>query len=142
MKDESYMIRFHYMLGVDGWEEAKNFVTFGFEPNDEDVEVKEFGVRLICDEDIQEGAESSMLHCLPTPTTHGGMFKISGNSSHLEWSWIHCSIVKISWPFQKKKRHLGKRISEQIGEFLGANDGPPSPYKLPSSARMSGKTAA
>nr|GEV60852.1 NB-ARC domains-containing protein [Tanacetum cinerariifolium] len=46
---------------LGGWEEAKNFVTFGFEENNEDVEVKEFGVRLICDEDLELEADLSIL---------------------------------------------------------------------------------
>ncbi|GKC87360.1 hypothetical protein Tco_1148009, partial [Tanacetum coccineum] len=57
LKDESYMILFHYMMTTKGeWKEAKNFVTFSFEENGEDVEVKELGVRPICDEDIEQGA--------------------------------------------------------------------------------------
>ncbi|GJZ72222.1 ribonuclease H-like domain-containing protein [Tanacetum coccineum] len=36
--------RMNYAMDIEGWEEAKNFVTFCFEGNDEEVEVKEFGV--------------------------------------------------------------------------------------------------
>ncbi|GJW85859.1 NB-ARC domains-containing protein [Tanacetum coccineum] len=49
---DSYMIWLRYRR-MDrwewGWKNAKNFVTFFFEENNEDVEVKECGVRLICD---------------------------------------------------------------------------------------------
>ncbi|GJR50543.1 gag-pol polyprotein [Tanacetum coccineum] len=51
--------------------------------NDEEVEVKEFGVRLICDEDIQQGAHLSMLQGLPTPTQHGGVLSLNQTF----WSW-------------------------------------------------------
>ncbi|GKD43220.1 NB-ARC domains-containing protein [Tanacetum coccineum] len=91
---DSYMIRLHYkrMDRRDwGWEEAKNFVTFSFLENNEDFEVKECGVRLICDEDIQQEADSSMLQGLPTPTQHGGMLDLThdGVVSILgaSWSW-------------------------------------------------------
>ncbi|GKE06344.1 NB-ARC domains-containing protein [Tanacetum coccineum] len=85
--NESYMIWLHYRRGRWGWEEAKNFVTFCFEENNEDIEVKEFGVRLICDEDIQQGTHLSMLQGLPTPTQHGGILSVFGVNGHLEWSW-------------------------------------------------------
>ncbi|GJY89191.1 NB-ARC domains-containing protein, partial [Tanacetum coccineum] len=82
---DSYMIWLHYTRYTRRrWEEAKNFVTFSFfEENNEDVEVKEFGVRLICEGDIEQGAESSMLQGLPTPTQHGGMLGLN----HTFWSW-------------------------------------------------------
>ncbi|GJU44490.1 NB-ARC domains-containing protein [Tanacetum coccineum] len=66
----SYMIWLNYTkVKTWAWKEAKNFVTFSFfEENNEDVEVKECGVRLICDEDIQQEAHLSMLHGLPNPT--------------------------------------------------------------------------
>ncbi|GJW76048.1 NB-ARC domains-containing protein [Tanacetum coccineum] len=55
---ESYMIWFHYTKPTWEWDwmEAKNFVTFSFfEENNEDVvEVKECGVRFVCDEDLQQ----------------------------------------------------------------------------------------
>ncbi|GJT18219.1 NB-ARC domains-containing protein [Tanacetum coccineum] len=74
---DSYMICLGYTRHTRKWKEAKNFVTFSvFEENNEDYEVKECGVRLICDEDIQQGADLSMLHGLPTPTQHGGMLNI------------------------------------------------------------------
>ncbi|GKA03008.1 NB-ARC domains-containing protein [Tanacetum coccineum] len=50
----------------------KNFVTFSFFQQNKDVEVKECGVRLICDEDLQQ-AHLSMLQGLPTPTQLGGV---------------------------------------------------------------------
>nr|GEX02212.1 NB-ARC domains-containing protein [Tanacetum cinerariifolium] len=36
------------------WKEAKNYVTFCFEDEDEDFEVKEMGVRLVSVEDIEQ----------------------------------------------------------------------------------------
>ncbi|PWA40287.1 NB-ARC domains-containing protein [Artemisia annua] len=85
---DSYMILLHYRRDRWGeWKEAKNFVTFSFEENSEDVEVKECGVRLICDEDIEEEADLSMLQGLPAPTQHGGTFSLSRNEGHLKWSW-------------------------------------------------------
>ncbi|GKC30726.1 hypothetical protein Tco_1038020 [Tanacetum coccineum] len=75
---ESYMIWLLYVSYTWKWKEAKKFVTFCFEENNEDVEVKECGVRLICDEDIQQEADLSMLQGLPTPTQHGGMLGLSG----------------------------------------------------------------
>ncbi|GJW64406.1 hypothetical protein Tco_0116290 [Tanacetum coccineum] len=53
--------------------------------NNEDVEVKECGVRLICDEDIQQGTHLSMLQGLPTQ--HGGMLRLFGWSGDLYWAW-------------------------------------------------------
>ncbi|GJV83974.1 NB-ARC domains-containing protein [Tanacetum coccineum] len=85
--NESYMIWLHYTRFTWEWKEAKNFVTFSFEENNEDVEVKEFGVRLIYDEDIQQEAHLSMLQCLPTPTQHGGILSVSGVNGELDWSW-------------------------------------------------------
>ncbi|GJZ12838.1 NB-ARC domains-containing protein [Tanacetum coccineum] len=88
---EQYMIWLHYILyphdGIDGdtwkWEEANNFVTFCLKDNNKDVEVKEFGVRLICDEDIHQEADLSMLQGLPTPTQQGGFLKLTDTV----WSW-------------------------------------------------------
>ncbi|PWA76345.1 NB-ARC domains-containing protein [Artemisia annua] len=85
---DSYMIWLHYKKSTWRWEEAKNFVTFSFEENnEEDVEVKECGVRLICDGDIEQEADLSMLQGLPTPTQHGGMLGLTGASHQLHWSW-------------------------------------------------------
>ncbi|GJX69037.1 NB-ARC domains-containing protein [Tanacetum coccineum] len=59
-RQDSYMIWLKYTRSTWAWGEAKNFVTFSFfENNNEDVEVKEYGVRLICDEDIQQEADLS-----------------------------------------------------------------------------------
>nr|GEV37759.1 NB-ARC domains-containing protein [Tanacetum cinerariifolium] len=85
---KSYMIWLHFTRDAYKLEEAKNFVTFCFEENNEDVEVKECGVRLICDEDIQQGTHLNMLQGLPTPTTqHGGILGLNGFTSYLYWSW-------------------------------------------------------
>ncbi|GKB67795.1 NB-ARC domains-containing protein, partial [Tanacetum coccineum] len=55
LKDE--VILLHYTKSTWEWKEAKNFVTFCVAENNEDVEVKECGVRLICDEEIQQEAD-------------------------------------------------------------------------------------
>ncbi|KVI01332.1 hypothetical protein Ccrd_020398, partial [Cynara cardunculus var. scolymus] len=52
------------------WKEAKNFVTFWFE-DDDDFEVKECGFRLVFDEDIEEETNFSLIQELPTPTQEG-----------------------------------------------------------------------
>ncbi|GJV06497.1 NB-ARC domains-containing protein [Tanacetum coccineum] len=85
---DSYMIWLHYTNFTWVWKEENNFVTFSFfEENNEDYEVKECGVRLICDEDIQE-RNLSMLQDLRTLSQHGGMLLISGYfGPSLEWSW-------------------------------------------------------
>nr|GEV38977.1 reverse transcriptase domain-containing protein [Tanacetum cinerariifolium] len=87
LEDESYRILFHYTETRREWKEAKNFVTFCFDEHNKDVEVKEFGVRLICDEDVQQEAHLSMLHGLPTPTQDGGMLFLSWDVDHLTWVW-------------------------------------------------------
>ncbi|GJS68274.1 NB-ARC domains-containing protein [Tanacetum coccineum] len=81
---DSYMIWLHYTRNTRGWEEAKKFVTFSFfEENNEDVEVKELGARLIYDEDIH----LSMLQGLPTPTQHGGILGLYNTPYCTIWSW-------------------------------------------------------
>ncbi|GJW54819.1 NB-ARC domains-containing protein [Tanacetum coccineum] len=85
---DSYMIWLCYKRDIERWEEANNFVTFSFFEGSKDVEVKECGVRLICDEDLEKEADLSMLQCLPTPTTqHGGILRLYGVYGHLWWSW-------------------------------------------------------
>ncbi|GKF28047.1 hypothetical protein Tco_0094389 [Tanacetum coccineum] len=88
--NESYMIWLHYDKNTQfrqRWKEAKNFVTFSFEEN-EDIEVKEVGVRLICDEDLKQDT-SYMLQDLPTLSQHGGVVRLSGPIGHgyTHWSW-------------------------------------------------------
>ncbi|GKB73372.1 NB-ARC domains-containing protein [Tanacetum coccineum] len=80
--NESYLIWLHYTMYTWKWKEAKNFVTLCFEENNEDVEVKECGVRLICDEDLL-----SMLQDLPTPSQHGGAMRLDGRFGSSSWSW-------------------------------------------------------
>ncbi|PWA81671.1 NB-ARC domains-containing protein [Artemisia annua] len=88
---DSYMIWLHYTLDTWRWKEAKHFVTFCFEENNEDVEVKECGVRLICDEDIQQERDVTMLQGLPIPTQHGGVFSLIygplDGPINTSWSW-------------------------------------------------------
>ncbi|GKD93641.1 NB-ARC domains-containing protein, partial [Tanacetum coccineum] len=86
LKEE--VIWLHYTKDTWKWKEAKNFVTFSFfEENNEDVEEKQCGVRLISDEDIQQGTHLGMLHGLPTPTQHGGAMSLSGLYGESCWSW-------------------------------------------------------
>ncbi|GKA96971.1 NB-ARC domains-containing protein [Tanacetum coccineum] len=79
---DSYMIWLHYTRDIWKWKEAKNFVTFSFE----DFEVKEMGVRLVYDEDIQKERNLSFLQGLPPPTQHGGFLCIDG-LIYTSWSW-------------------------------------------------------
>ncbi|GJU41489.1 NB-ARC domains-containing protein [Tanacetum coccineum] len=84
---DSYMMWLHYTKYLRKWNKAKNFVTFSFVENNEDYEVKECGVRLICDEDIKQEADLSIFQGLPTPTQHGGMLGLTGPGAHSYWSW-------------------------------------------------------
>ncbi|GJW57682.1 hypothetical protein Tco_0104413 [Tanacetum coccineum] len=84
--NESYMIWLHYeRVTQESWKEAKNFVTFCFKENNEDVEVKECGVRLICDGDLQQGLTYlSMFQDLPQ---HSGAMSLDSLYGHSNWSW-------------------------------------------------------
>ncbi|GKF90330.1 hypothetical protein Tco_0264293 [Tanacetum coccineum] len=86
---ESYMIWLNYSSDTWGWKEAKNFVTFSFfEENNEDVEVKECGVRLICDEDLEQDVTNmNMFQDLPTPSQHGGAMDFYGPFGEYRCSW-------------------------------------------------------
>ncbi|GKC77047.1 NB-ARC domains-containing protein, partial [Tanacetum coccineum] len=88
---DSYMIWLHYTLDTCKWKEAQNFVTFCFEENNEGYEVKECGARLICDEDIQQERDVSMLQGLPIPTQHGGVLSLLDGPLdgpvNTSWSW-------------------------------------------------------
>ncbi|GJZ34432.1 NB-ARC domains-containing protein [Tanacetum coccineum] len=77
--NESCMIWLRYTRGITRWEEAKNFVTFSFEENNEDVEVKECGIRLICDGDVHQD--------LPTLSQHGGAISVSRFGGSINWTW-------------------------------------------------------
>ncbi|GJT70986.1 NB-ARC domains-containing protein [Tanacetum coccineum] len=58
--NESYMIWLHYTWNTSEWKEAKNVVTFCFD-EDSGVEVKEFGVRLIYDVDLEQDVTNSII---------------------------------------------------------------------------------
>ncbi|GKC63167.1 hypothetical protein Tco_1095765 [Tanacetum coccineum] len=60
---KNQVIWLHYTDRRRGWEDANNFVTFCFQQ--EDIEVKVCGVRLICTEDIVQ---------------HGGFLRVNGDS--------------------------------------------------------------
>ncbi|GJZ45126.1 NB-ARC domains-containing protein [Tanacetum coccineum] len=77
--NESYTIWLRYTRNITRWEEAKNFVTFCFEENNEDVEVKECGVRLICDGDIHQD--------LPTLSQHGGAITVTRFGGSINSTW-------------------------------------------------------
>ncbi|PWA41983.1 NB-ARC domains-containing protein [Artemisia annua] len=86
--DESDMIWLQYRRDTWKWKEAKNFCTFCFKEN-EGYEVKEMGVRVVCDEDLnQEAADLSMFHDLPTLSEQSGALCLFGDMNyHTEWSW-------------------------------------------------------
>ncbi|GKA49899.1 hypothetical protein Tco_0742972 [Tanacetum coccineum] len=58
--NESYMVWLHYTWNTSEWKEAKNVVTFCLN-EDNDVEVKEFGARLICDGDLEQDVTNSII---------------------------------------------------------------------------------
>nr|GEZ42774.1 hypothetical protein [Tanacetum cinerariifolium] len=95
------VIWLHYRKVKTGaWKEAKNFVTFSFFEefnNEEDVEVKECGIRLICVEEIQEEAHLSMLHGLPIPSQHGGMLGLRGPINHSLWPIKPCNNLNLNF---------------------------------------------
>ncbi|PWA83214.1 NB-ARC domains-containing protein [Artemisia annua] len=86
---DSYMIWLGYTRDTREWKEAKNFVTFCFQENNENFEVKEFGVRLIYDEDLQQEdvTNLSIFQDLPTLSQHGGSVSLFGPLGYSSWSW-------------------------------------------------------
>ncbi|GKD43950.1 hypothetical protein Tco_1268595 [Tanacetum coccineum] len=54
------MVWLHYTWNTSEWKEAKNVVTLCFD-EDNDVEVKEFGARLICDGDLEQDVTNSII---------------------------------------------------------------------------------
>ncbi|GJZ43997.1 NB-ARC domains-containing protein [Tanacetum coccineum] len=58
--NEPYKVWLHYTWNTSEWKEAKNVVTFCF-GEDKDVEVKEFGARLICDGDLEQDVTNSII---------------------------------------------------------------------------------
>nr|GEY17377.1 NB-ARC domains-containing protein [Tanacetum cinerariifolium] len=59
--NEPYMVWLHYTWNTSEWKEAKNVVTFCFNEDNEYVEVKEFGARLICDGDLEQDVTNSII---------------------------------------------------------------------------------
>ncbi|GJT26297.1 NB-ARC domains-containing protein [Tanacetum coccineum] len=54
----------------------------------ERYEVKECGARVVCDEDLEQDANLSMLQDLPTLSQHGGGINLYGPHGHMiEWSY-------------------------------------------------------
>ncbi|PWA59577.1 Leucine-rich repeat-containing protein [Artemisia annua] len=87
---DSYITWLHYTKReILGWRKAKNFVTFSFFENEDAVEVKECGVRLVYDEDLQQQDVTylSMSQDIATPSQHGGAMYFSGPCGSISWSW-------------------------------------------------------
>ncbi|GKA18185.1 NB-ARC domains-containing protein [Tanacetum coccineum] len=86
---ESYMIWLYYKQLTWEWKEAKKFLTFSFfEENNEDVDVKECGARLIYAGDSQQDVTYlGMFQDLPTPSQHGGAINLNGIFGSSSWSW-------------------------------------------------------
>ncbi|GJU07245.1 NB-ARC domains-containing protein [Tanacetum coccineum] len=84
--NESYVIWLRYTRDTRGWNKAKNFVTFSLRENNEDIEVKECGIRLICDEDFQQDV-TNLFPDLPTPLQYGGGISLSPRRGVIRWSW-------------------------------------------------------
>nr|XP_043619973.1 disease resistance protein RPV1-like [Erigeron canadensis] len=76
-----------------GWQEAKNFVTFSFGDN-KDVEVKNCGVRLVCDddEDLQEEETvlSMMTQHLQSNNPHTAILAHVTGDGKKRRIWSHC----------------------------------------------------
>ncbi|GKA94787.1 NB-ARC domains-containing protein [Tanacetum coccineum] len=85
--DESYMIWLHYTRCIEKWKEAKNFVTFCFEKINKYNEVKECGARVVCDEDLEQDKNFSLLQDFPTLSQHGGVKISCAFDVDMEWSW-------------------------------------------------------
>nr|XP_043633083.1 disease resistance protein RUN1-like [Erigeron canadensis] len=85
--DTNKMIWLGVMACDWGWKETKKFVTFTFEDNDE-VEVKGCGIRLVCDDDdLKEEEETvlSMIQNLPPLITQptGSYFRFFDNADYI-----------------------------------------------------------
>ncbi|GKF54358.1 hypothetical protein Tco_0161268 [Tanacetum coccineum] len=84
--DESDMIWLHYTTSeLEKLEEAENFVTYCFY-EDEDIEVKECGARIVWDEDLDEEGDLSMFEDVPTLSQHGEALCMFGDY-RTDWSW-------------------------------------------------------
>ncbi|GJZ24052.1 NB-ARC domains-containing protein [Tanacetum coccineum] len=84
--DDSDMIWLHYTTKeIQKLKKAENFVRFCFD-EDEDFEVKECGVRIVCDEDLDEDVDLSMFEDFPTLSQHGGALCLF-RGSRTDWSW-------------------------------------------------------
>ncbi|GJR21417.1 NB-ARC domains-containing protein [Tanacetum coccineum] len=72
---------------LEEWKKANSFATFCFEENNEDIEVKECGARLVCDEDLEQDDTSlRMLQNLSTLSQHGGALRLSVVGGEIIWS--------------------------------------------------------
>ncbi|GJV19018.1 NB-ARC domains-containing protein [Tanacetum coccineum] len=68
--NEPYMVWLHYTWNTSEWKEAKNVVTFCLD-EDNVVEVKEFGARLICDGDLEQDGTNSIITCIVSKQIDG-----------------------------------------------------------------------
>ncbi|GKC05655.1 NB-ARC domains-containing protein [Tanacetum coccineum] len=88
--NESYMIWLHYTTATwKHWKKAKNFVTFCFK--NEDIEVKECGVRLVCDEDLEQDVINSSMFL--TLSQHGQAIRLTGPRVIIRWSGSQQSVI-------------------------------------------------
>ncbi|GJX55278.1 NB-ARC domains-containing protein [Tanacetum coccineum] len=85
--DVSDMIWLHYTTSeIRKLKKAKNFVTYCFD-EDETIEVKECGARIVCDEDLDEEGDLSMFEDVPTLSQHGGVLCLFRWGYRTDWSW-------------------------------------------------------
>ncbi|GJX69097.1 NB-ARC domains-containing protein [Tanacetum coccineum] len=123
--DESDMIWLHYTTSeIRRWKEAKNFVTFCFF-EDEDIEVKEMGVRAVCDEDLDQEGDLSMFKDLPTLSQHGGALCLFGDY-RIDWSWykqllllvMAASSIPHRWKYDVFVSFRGEDINKNFMDHL------------------------
>ncbi|GJT82997.1 NB-ARC domains-containing protein, partial [Tanacetum coccineum] len=116
---DSYMIWLHYTRDIERWKEAKKFVTFSFfEENKEDVEVKECGVRIICDEDIHQKTEGTFSS--PSPSRSDAITAFASEDASLPDAiggllFLKSSIGGLSCP---KELHLAWNHFTSLPESL------------------------
>nr|XP_043616216.1 disease resistance protein RPV1-like [Erigeron canadensis] len=79
----------HFKTCNSEWKEAKNFVTFSF--RDEDIELKECSVRLICDQqqDLKEEQETvlDIIQQLPPQSLYTGLFRLLDGFNVIDFTW-------------------------------------------------------
>ncbi|PWA45478.1 hypothetical protein CTI12_AA517650 [Artemisia annua] len=102
--DESDMILLHYKTSEIEWKEAKNYVTFCFNES-EGFEVKEMGVRVVCDEDLDQEADVVLRPpAIPVPPTTAAQ-----NVANIEL-WETCNNLVISLIESSVSESIAKSI--------------------------------